>query len=299
MPKMKPVNREILEQVIAATTEPLLVIHIDQPNWPVVLANPAFETITAEAVLKQPFADVIEALAGRELALEVSETVRSQQETSLPIEANTREYLLVLRPLQLPGEDTARFYVAYWRTGAGAGTAEGAEVHHALLKAKRRIRDLSRDDPVTGLLNGRAFADVFEHDWAVAARENGKLSLVTFTLQDFAAYLEVFGRHATDSCLRRVGQAIRRCLRRASDVVARPDGQRFVVLSHATDEDGVRDFAGKISTAVRELGLHHPRSSSSKFVTVSYEVTVAEVSADKRDAREFLTDLLDTGAGMI
>jgi diguanylate cyclase (GGDEF)-like protein len=296
MPKAKPVNREILEQVIAATTEPLLVIHIDQPNWPVVLANPAFETITTEAVLKQPFADVIEALAGRELALEVSETVRSQQETSLPVEANTREYLLVLRPLQLPAEDTARFYVAYWRTGAGAGTAEGAEVHHALLKAKRHIRDLSRDDPVTGLLNGRAFADVFEHDWAVAARENGKLSLVTFTLQDFAAYLEVFGRHATDSCLRRVGQAIRRCLRRASDVVARPDGQRFVVLSHATDEDGVRDFAGKISTAVRELGLHHPRSSSSKFVTVSYDVTVAEVSEDKRDAREFLADLLDSAA---
>ena len=296
MPKTKPVNREILEQVIAATTEPLLLVHIDQPNWPVVLANPAFETITTEAVLKQPFADVIEALAGRELALEVSETVRSQQETSLPIEANTREYLLVLRPLKLPGEDTARFYVAYWRTGTGAGTAEGAEVHHALLKAKRHIRDLSRDDPVTGLLNGRAFADVFEHDWAVAARENGRLSLVTFTLQDFTAYLEVFGRHATDSCLRRVGQAIRRCLRRASDVIARPDGQRFVVLSHATDEDGVRDFAAKISTAVRELGLHHPRSSSSKFVTVSYDVTVAEVSADKRDAREFLAELLDTAA---
>ena len=297
MPKTKPVNREILEQVIAATTEPLLLVHIGQPNWPVVLANPAFETITTEVVLKQPLADVIEALAGRELALEVSETVRSQQETSLPMEANGREYLLVLRPLQLASEDAARFYVAYWRTGAGAGTAEGADRHHALLKAKRRIRDLSRDDPVTGLLNGRAFADVFEHDWAVAARENGKLSLVTFTLQDFTAYLEVFGRHATDSCLRRVGQAIRRCLRRASDVVARPDGQRFVVLSHATDEGGIRDFAGKISTAVRDLGLHHPRSDTSKFVTVSYDVRVVDVSADKRDAREFLADLLDTAAG--
>ncbi len=289
---MKAVNREILEQVIAATTEPLLVVHIDQPDWPVVLANPAFETISSEEVLRQPFADVIEALAGRELALEVSETVRSQQETSLPIESNSREYLLVLRPLSLAREESARFYVAYWRSGTGAGTAEGAEMHHALLKAKRRIRDLSRDDPVTGLLNGSALADVFEHDWAVAAREEGKLSLVTFTLQDFDAYLEVFGRHAADSCLRRVGQAIRRCLRRASDVVARPDGQRFVVLSHATDEDGVRGFAGKISIAVRELGLHHPRSNSSKFVTVSYDVSLADVSKEQRDAREFLKDLL-------
>jgi len=293
---MKAVNREILEQVIAATTEPLIVVRINRPDWPVVLANPAFESITGGDVLKKPFADVIEELTDREHALEVSEIVRSQQEASLPIESNGREYLLSLRPLCLPNEDSAGFYAAYWRSGTGAGTAESAEVHHALLKAKRRIRDLSRDDPVTGLLNGPAFTDVFEHDWAVAARENGKLSLVTFTLEDFDAYLEVFGRHAADSCLRRVGQAIRRCLRRASDVAARPDGQRFLVLSHATDEDGVRDFAGKISTAVRELGLHHPRSDSSRFVTVSYEVYVADVSAEQRQAREFLTDLLSAVA---
>jgi len=289
---MKTVNRKVLEQVIAATTEPLLVVSIDQPNWPVVLVNPAFATISDQAVLNKPFADVIEELAGRELALEVSETVRAQQETNLPVEANTREYLLALRPLQLESEQAARFYAAYWRSGTGGETAEGAEVHHALLRAKRRIRDLSRDDPVTGLLNGRAFADVFAHDWAVAEREKGKLSLVTFTLEEFSDYREVFGRHAADSCLRRVGQAIRRCLRRASDVVARPDGQRFVVLSHASDEDGVREFAGRISTAVRELGLHHPRSNSSKFVTVSYHVSVANVSDERRDAQQFLSELL-------
>jgi diguanylate cyclase (GGDEF)-like protein len=289
---MKVVNRKVLEQVIAATTEPLIVVRIDQPDWPVVLANPAFVSMMSTEVLQQPFADVIEELTDRELALEVSETVRSQQEASLPVESNGREYLLVLRPLSLPNEDSARFYGAFWRSGAGAGTAENAEVHQALLKAKRRIRDLSRDDPVTGLLNSGAFADVFEHDWAVAEREKGKLSLVTFTLDDFDVYLEVFGRHAADSCLRRVGQAIRRCLRRASDVVARPDGQRFVVLSHATDEDGVREFAGRISTAVRELGLHHPRSSSGRFVTVSFDVTVANVRAEQRHAHEFLKDLL-------
>ena len=141
-------------------------------------------------------------------------------------------------------------------------------------------------------MNGHAFADVFEHDWAVAAREKSKLSLVTFTLEDFEAYLEVFGRHAADSCLQRVGQAIRRCLRRASDVVARPDAQRFMVLSHASDEDGVSEFAARISTAVRELGLHHPRSNASKFVTVSYVVSVADVRQEQQGAREFLARLL-------
>lgn len=289
---MKSVDRNILEQVIAATSEPLVVVRIDQPDWPVVLANPAFERIGDQMVLKKPFADVIEALAGREVAMEVSESVRLQQETSFPVESNGREYLLVLRPISLPNEESARFYSAYWRSGAGAGAAEGAEMHHALLKAKRRIRDLSRDDPVTGLLNGRAFREIFEHDWAVAARERSRLSLVTFRLDEFEAYVAVFGRHAADSCLRRAGQAIRRCLRRASDVVARPDGATFVVLSHASDEDGVREFASRISAAVRELGLHHPRSKSSKFVTVSFEVTVADAAAEKGSAGDFLNELL-------
>lgn len=288
---MKAVNRKILEQVIAATTEPLLLVRTDQPDWPVVLANPAFATISEDDVLQEPFADVVEALADRELALEVSETVRAGQETSLPIESNSREYLLVLKPLYLPNENAARFYGAFWRADMNGGAA-GAEMQHALLKAKRRIRDLSRDDPVTGLLNRAAFSEVFEHDWAVAAREKSRLSLVTFSLDSFDEYLEVFGRHATDSCLRRVGQAIRRCLRRASDVVARPDGARFIVLSHATDEEGVRAFAALIATAVRDLGLHHPRSKASKFVTVSFDVTVADVGSAKGTAHEFVRKLL-------
>jgi diguanylate cyclase (GGDEF)-like protein len=291
---MEPMKRNILEQVLAGTTEPVLIVRIDQPDWPVVLANPAFTRISADDVLNKPFADVIEDLSGRDLAVEVSESVRSQQETSFPIESNSREYLLVLKPLHQGDDDTASFYAAYWRSGTSASPADGAEIHHALLKAKRRIRDLSRDDPVTGLLNNRAFRDVFEHDWAVASREKTRMSLVTFRLKEFDAYIEVFGRHASDSCLRRVGQAIRRCLKRASDVVARPEGACFVALSHASDEDAVREFATRIATAVRELGLHHPRSSSSKFVTVSFDVFVADAANEKRSASVFLDELLGT-----
>lgn len=290
---MQRINRKILEGLIASTSEPTLLVRIDQSSWPVVLANPAFASISSDGVLEQPFADVIEQLAGRELALEISETVRSQQETNFSVELKNRDYLLVLKPLFLPGEDSARFYAAFWRRSVGSGPAENAEMHQALLKAKRRIRDLSRDDPVTGLMNQRAFRDTFEHDWAVARREKSRLSVVTFTLNDFGAYIDVFGRHAADSCLRRAGRAIRRCLRRASDVIARVDGARFIVLSHATEEQGVQQFAGLIATSVRELGLHHPRSTSGKFVTVSYTVDVADTADEARSPREFLDDLLN------
>ena len=285
-------NREILEQVIAASAEPLVIIRMDHPDWPVVLSNAAFDAIGGEDIGQQPFADVIEQLVGRDMALEISESLRSQQETSFPVELGGREYLLALRPLLLTNEDAPRFFVAYWRGGAGSGAVAGSEMHHELLKAKRRIRDLSRDDPVTGLLNERAFHEVLEHDWAVAEREKSPLSLVVFALNEFDAYVDVFGRHAADTCMRRVGQAVRRCLRRASDVVGRLSNSEIVVLSHASDEAGVREFAERISSAVRELGLHHPRSTVSKFVTVSFEVGASTNAADGMSLREFLQGLL-------
>lgn len=290
------INRKILEQVIKSSAEPLVILRVDHPDWPVELSNPAFDAIGGEDTRKKPFADVIEKLVGRELALEISETVRSQRETSFPVELGGREYLLALKPLTLSSDSDARFYVAFWRGGAGSGAVAGSDMHHALLKAKRRIHDLSRDDAVTGLLNDRAFREVLEHDWAVAAREKSSLALVVFTLDEFDAYIDVFGRHAADTCLRRVGQAVRRCLRRASDVVGRLDGAELVVLSHASDEDGVREFASRISAAVRELGLHHPRSTVSKFVTVTFRVGVGDAGASKQSAGEFIGGLLSDPA---
>ncbi len=291
---MKALQRKILEQLVEGSAEPIVVARIDRPDWPVVLCNPAFDAISGEfSALERPFADVLEQLVGRELAVEISESIRSGQETSIPVELSGREYLLVLRPMPQGDEENIKFYAAYWRSGAGpvAAAADG-EMHQALLKAKRRIRDLSRDDPVTGLLNNSAFQEVLAHDWAVAAREKSTLALVSFSLDDFDAYLEVFGRHATDSCVRRVGQAIRRCLRRASDVSARVTDDKLVVLSHASEEAGVTEFATRIATAVRDLGLHHPRSSVCGFVTVSFRVCLMRAGEDADSADEFLNEVL-------
>ena len=292
---MKPLQREILAQLIAGSAEPILVARIDRPDWPVVHCNNAFASIAGnDDSLGRPFADVIEDLVGRDLALEVSESARAGEETTIPIESGGRDFLLALKPLTLASNTDERYCAAYWRgPSTGGSTAVSGEAQQALLKAKRRIRDLTRDDPVTGLLNSQAFDDVLAHDWAVASREKSRLALVAFDLQDFDQYRAVFGKHASDSCLRRVAQAIRRCLRRASDVAARHEDQ-LIVLSHASDEEGVHEFAERISTAVRELRLHHPRSSAAKFVTVVYTVAVHEADQDGSSAADFLASVLNS-----
>lgn len=293
---MGKLKRGVLEELIEGSAEPLFVARINHPDWPVVLANAAFDSLAGRTdVLGRPLADVVEEIVGRDLALEISETVRGGLETSIAVELGNREFLLTLKPLQNSGDKRPQNYAAYWRSTSGAAHAADADLQQALLKAKRRIRDLSRDDTVTGLLNEVSFREVLAHDWAVAAREKATLALISFTLDDFPAYLEVFGRHASDSCLRRVAQAVRRCLRRASDVAARvdvDDGACLIVLSHSSTENAVVDFAAGISAAVRELGLHHPRSSESKFVTVSYKTIVRTAGADESTEVDFLESVI-------
>lgn len=294
---MKILQRKVLEQLIGGCAEPILVARIDRPDWPVVLCNPAFHGIGGhEKTLGLPFADVVELLVGRDVALEVSESVRQIQETTLPVEIRGREYLLALKPLNFQDDPTTRHFAAYWRGAANSTSTPGdQEAQQALLKARRHIRDISRDDPVTGLLNSKAFREVLDHDWAVASREQSRLALVAFELLDFDQYVAVFGRHAADSCLRRVAQTIRRCLRRASDVAARvdgPAGDRLVVLSHASEKEGVTEFATRIATAVRELGLHHPRSNNEKYLTVSFRVDVQQAKAGALTAADFLNGVL-------
>ena len=117
---MEPVKPKVLERVLAGTAEPLVIVRVDQPDWPVVFANPAFDGVGG-AVTGKAFADVIEELGGRELALEVSEVVRSGQETSFAMEVRSREYLLVLKPASIDGTPT--HYAAYWRSNAGSVAA--------------------------------------------------------------------------------------------------------------------------------------------------------------------------------
>ena len=122
---MSLINRKMLEQIIAASAEPVMVVRLDRTDWPVVMVNPAFESIASDDCIKKPFADVIEGLLGRESALEISEALRSHRESSFPVEVGGREYLLGLKPLLMADDEVPRYYAVFWRGGSGSAATSG------------------------------------------------------------------------------------------------------------------------------------------------------------------------------
>lgn len=300
---MAEIPNDVLLVLIAATSEPVLLVRVDSPDWPIVLVNPAFHALTdVKDTLNRSFPDVMEPLIGKDMTREAGSALRTLEPATIPVDVASREFLLTLMPIRHDDGSSADYCAAYLRTAGRQVTVPGdGKTVSAFTGATRRVRDLSAEDPVTGLMNETSFREILVHDWAVAAREGALLGLTVFRFDDYDAYAGVFGRHGAESSQRRVAQIVRRNLKRASDVAARApgeDGGVILVLSHGSEQAPLDAFAEKIAASVHDLGLHHPRSRYDRFVTVTWQAASFAPRSVSRSAEASLDRLLRQGGGL-
>jgi diguanylate cyclase (GGDEF)-like protein len=125
---------------------------------------------------------------------------------------------------------------------------------HALSSLAERVRRQAETDPLTGLLNRRAFVAAAEREHELAARTGADLAVVLIDLDDFKAVNDRDGHAAGDRLLAELAHAWQGALRPA-DVLARHGGDEFVLLLPATSEEGAD------ATVVR-LHAAHPMAWS-------------------------------------
>lgn len=129
-----------------------------------------------------------------------------------------------------------------------------------------------RDDKLTGLLRRPYFEELVRRDWALAQRESRRLSLLIFDLDFFSQYREVFGRQGADQSFRRIARVIGGCFRRASDLCGRFDEDQIIALTTGMDLAQASKLAEAVLGRVKDLAIHHPRSSISRYVTTTVGV---------------------------
>jgi diguanylate cyclase (GGDEF)-like protein len=112
------------------------------------------------------------------------------------------------------------------------------------------LRDLADRDPLTGLLNHRAFYQALEQQHARSLRTGEPLAVLVADLDEFKAHNDQYGHLHGDETLRRVARAIIR-LTRTGDIAGRIGGDEFaLVLPNAASRD-VETIAHRLIT-----GLH-------------------------------------------
>ncbi len=98
-----------------------------------------------------------------------------------------------------------------------------------VLQRIQRLEELATTDELTGLKNRRyiwEFArQVLEH----AKKENGRVTLLIFDIDDFKHYNDVYSHLVGDEILKQASTLIRRCCR-PHDVVGRIGGDEFAVV---------------------------------------------------------------------
>jgi diguanylate cyclase (GGDEF)-like protein len=109
---------------------------------------------------------------------------------------------------------------------------------------------LARTDPLTGLLNRRAFVETATLELARAERYQRSLSLAYLDIDDFKKVNDEGGHDDGDRLLVEVAQTLKRNLR-AFDVVARYGGDEFVLLLPEAVDEAAELVLEKLMTALR------------------------------------------------
>ena len=144
---------------------------------------------------------------------------------------------------------------------------------HQLEEANRALKQLSFNDPLTGVWNRRKFDQTLEIEWRRCLRNKRHLALLLIDIDNFKEVNDSYGHIAGDECLIKIAQMLKNSLSRASDMVARYGGEEFVVLLPESSKEEAIKVAGMLRQKIESMRINNEKSPVSKYVTVSIWIT--------------------------
>ena len=133
------------------------------------------------------------------------------------------------------------------------------------------LERLTRVDPLTELLNRRAWEEAAELEHARSQRTGRPYSVIMIDLDHFKRLNDALGHQAGDRCLRLVAKCIQQTCR-SVDIVGRYGGEEFVILAPETDARQAVDLAERIRLCLCEANIPHPASPVANRMTASFGV---------------------------
>lgn len=113
------------------------------------------------------------------------------------------------------------------------------KMEEALQENEKKFRELSIIDNLTRLYNSRHFYNQLKSEIDRVNRYNEPITLILFDVDDFKAFNDTYGHIEGDQVLTRLGQVIKKCLRK-TDTAYRYGGEEFIILLPMTiSKDGV------------------------------------------------------------
>jgi diguanylate cyclase (GGDEF)-like protein len=111
---------------------------------------------------------------------------------------------------------------------------------------------LSRIDPLTGVMNIRAFYELIEYEMLRHQRESSPFSIAYLDLDNFKIVNDQYGHKKGDDLLKAVVVNLVESLRK-TDVIARAGGDEFVIFLPSTGQDTIQIVMKKVREQLNKL----------------------------------------------
>jgi len=145
-----------------------------------------------------------------------------------------------------------------------------------LRRTQAQLELLATHDPLTTVLNARAFASQVAQELGRNRRYGRPLALIYLDLDDFKKVNDAHGHATGDAVLRLVADAMRSAVRQA-DFVGRLGGDEFGVLMPETDGSVAHSVANRLAGGIRTVFRGTPSVTASIGVVA---VTGTEAGSD-------------------
>jgi diguanylate cyclase (GGDEF)-like protein/PAS domain S-box-containing protein len=122
------------------------------------------------------------------------------------------------------------------------------------LRNMAKLKELAETDPLTGLLNTKAFYERAKLELKRAIRKDSSIGILFIDVDHFKKINDRFGHLAGDDVLTKVAYLLRSLIR-GYDLVGRPGGDEFVVLMPETNENTLVALIERLQAGIASLVL--------------------------------------------
>ncbi|MUM34162.1 GGDEF domain-containing protein [Mycolicibacterium sp. CBMA 361] len=147
---------------------------------------------------------------------------------------------------------------------------------------ERKLDELTRTDPLTGLANRRSFDEALDDTGGTRYA-----AVMILDLDDFKGFNDRYGHPAGDDALRAIGAYLREATADDDVVVARFGGEEFAALWRSPDEGGFsrKRRAEALRSGIAALG---PLAGTTTTLTASAGFAEAALPAARQSARDLV-----------
>jgi two-component system chemotaxis response regulator CheY len=141
-----------------------------------------------------------------------------------------------------------------------------------ILNLENKIMQLALTDPLTGLLNRRAFVDRLVSEIARYKRLGQPLSLIMVDLDDFKSFNDTYGHLVGDEVLKHVARCFSRYLRKY-DFIGRYGGEEFVICIPGVDAAAAYNIAERLRTGMKYVDIEQEEGEPLQlYITASFGI---------------------------